>query len=53
MDNYISWKLELSELKWAVTEKLRDYFYGTHFTVFADNAALSQLKTFKLAATEV
>lgn len=51
-DNYCSMKLELLGLKWAVTEKFKDYLYGSHFTVFTDNSALSQIHTSKLATTE-
>ena len=52
MDNYSSMKLELLGMKWAVAEKFKDYLYGSHFTVYTDNTALSQLKTSKLATTE-
>jgi transposase InsO family protein len=52
MDNYSSMKLELLGLKWAVAEKFKDYLYGSAFTVFTDNSALSQIKTSKLATTE-
>ena len=33
MLNYSSVKLELLALKWAVTEKIRDYLLGLKFTV--------------------
>ena len=52
MENYSSMKLELLGLKWAVTDKFKDYLYGSHFTVYTDNSALSQLRTSKLASTE-
>ena len=44
MSNYSSMKLELLALKWAVTEKFRDYLLGAEFTVFTDNNPLSYLK---------
>ena len=34
--NYPSSKLEFLVLKWAITEKLHDYLYGTKFTVVTD-----------------
>ena len=37
MHNYSSAKLELLALKWAVTEKFRDYLLGSKFTVYTDN----------------
>ena len=52
MQNYSSFKLELLGLKWAVTEKFKDYLYGTNFTVRTDNNPLSHLATAKLGATE-
>lgn len=53
MDNYSSMKLELLALKWAVTEKLRDYLLGGSFVVYTDNNPLSYLQTAKLGATEM
>ena len=53
MDNYSSMKLELLALKWAVTEKFRDYLYGGKFTVLTDNNPLSYLRKAKLGATEL
>ena len=35
--NYSSFKLELHALKWAITEKFKDYLWGTTFTVFTNN----------------
>ncbi|KAG1944001.1 hypothetical protein F2P79_014543 [Pimephales promelas] len=52
MDNYSTMKLEFLALKWAVTEKFRDYLIGNKFTVFTDNNPLSHLKTAKLGAVE-
>ena len=53
MDNYSSMKLELLALKWAVTEKFRDYLYGGKFTVLTDKNPLSYLRKAKLGATEL
>ena len=52
MKNYSSRKLELLGLKWAITEKFKDYLYGSTFTVRTDNNPLSHLSTAKLGATE-
>ena len=52
MKNYSSFKLELLALKWAVTEKFRDYLLCAHFTAFTDNNPLSYLSTAKLGAVE-
>ena len=48
-----SGKLEFLALKWAVTEKFRDYlYYSEHFTVYSDNNPLSYVMTSsKLNAT--
>ncbi len=51
MNNYSAMKLELLGLKWAVTEKFREYLLGSKFTVFTDNNPLKYLKTAKLGAT--
>ena len=53
MSNYSSMKLELLGLKWAITEKFRDYLLGGEFTVYTDNNPLSYLKSAKLAAAEM
>lgn len=50
--NYSSFKLELLGLKWAVTEKIKDYLYGAEFTVFTDNNPLVHLDTARLGAVE-
>ncbi|KAL2093598.1 hypothetical protein ACEWY4_010910 [Coilia grayii] len=50
--NYSSFKLELLALKWAVTEKFKDYLWGAQFTVFTDNNPLVHLDTATLGATE-
>jgi len=50
--NYSSFKLELLGLKWAVTEKFKDYLYGAEFTIFTDNNPLVHLETARLGAVE-
>lgn len=45
-------KLELLALKWAVTERFREYLLGAKFVVYTDNNPLSHLQTAKLAAVE-
>uniref|UniRef100_A0A8C7YMG5 Gypsy retrotransposon integrase-like protein 1 n=1 Tax=Oryzias sinensis TaxID=183150 RepID=A0A8C7YMG5_9TELE len=50
--NYSSFKLELLALKWAVTEKFKDYLYGSEFTIFTDNNPLVHLETARLGAAE-
>lgn len=50
--NYSSFKLELLALKWAVTEKFKDYLWGAQFTIFTDNNPLVHLVTAILGATE-
>uniref|UniRef100_A0AAQ5ZUW2 Reverse transcriptase/retrotransposon-derived protein RNase H-like domain-containing protein n=1 Tax=Amphiprion ocellaris TaxID=80972 RepID=A0AAQ5ZUW2_AMPOC len=52
MSNYSSMKLEFLALKWAITEKFRDYLLGQTSTVWTDNNPLSHLETAKLGATE-
>ncbi|KAJ8006767.1 hypothetical protein DPEC_G00110630 [Dallia pectoralis] len=52
MENYSAMKLKLLALKWAVTDKYREYLIGNKFTVFTDNNPLSHLKTEKLGAIE-
>lgn len=52
MDNYSSMKLEFLALKWAMTEKFREYLLGQKCTVYTDNNPLSHLATAKLGATE-
>lgn len=50
--NYPVHKLEFLALKWAITEKFKDYLYGNHFTVLTDNNPLTYvLSTAKLDAT--
>ena len=50
--NYSAYKLEFLALKWAVTEKFKDYLMGTNFTVYTDNNPLTHILTSaKLDAT--
>ena len=53
MENYSSMKLELLALKWAITEKFRDYLLGGSFVVYTDNNPLSYIQSAKLGATEM
>ena len=53
MRNYSSAKLELLALKWAVTEKFRDYLLGSKFTVYTDNNLLAYVQTSKLGASQI
>lgn len=52
MSNYSSMKLEFLALKWAMTEKFREYLLGHKCVVWTDNNPLSYLNTAKLGATE-
>uniref|UniRef100_A0A3B3XY23 Gypsy retrotransposon integrase-like protein 1 n=1 Tax=Poecilia mexicana TaxID=48701 RepID=A0A3B3XY23_9TELE len=52
MANYSSMKLEFLALKWAMTDKFREYLLGNKCIVYTDNNPLSHLSTAKLAATE-
>ena len=53
MCNYSSAKLELLALKWAVTEKFRDYLLGSKFTVYTDNNPLAYVKESKLGVAQI
>ena len=53
MKNYSSAKLELLALKWAVTEKFRDYLLGSKFTVVTDNNPLAYVNKSKLGAAQI
>ena len=46
-------KLKLLALKWAVTEKLRDYLLGSKFTVYTGNNPLSYVKERKLGSAQI
>ncbi|KAI0214862.1 hypothetical protein LSAT2_033122 [Lamellibrachia satsuma] len=51
--NYSAMRLETLALKWAVTEKFRDYLLGGTCTVYMDNNPLTYLnKKVKLTAVE-
>lgn len=52
MPNYSSMKLEFLALKWAMTEKFREYLLGQKCIVWTDNNPLSHLATAKLGAVE-
>lgn len=43
--NYAAHKQEFLALKWAVTEKFKDYLYGACFTVYTDNNPLTYVLT--------
>ena len=45
MQNYSSKKLELLALKWAMTEKFREYLLGSTVTVYTDNNPLTYINT--------
>ena len=53
MRNYSSAKLELLALKWAVTEKFRDYLLGSQFQVYTDNNPLAYIMESKLGASQI
>ena len=53
MHNYSSTKLELLALKWAVTEKLRDYLLGSKFTICTDKIPLAYVKESKLGVAQI
>ena len=46
-------KLELMALKWAVTEKFRDYLLGSRFTEYTDNNPLAYVKKSKLGVAQI
>lgn len=50
--NYSSMKLEFLPLKWAMTEKFREYLLGQRSVVFTDYKPLSHLTTAKLGAMD-
>ncbi len=50
--NYSSMKLEFLALKWAMTDKFREYLLGHQCIVLTDNNPLSHLSSAKLGALE-
>lgn len=52
MANYSSMKLEFLALKWAMSEKFREYLLGHKCIVYTDNNPLSHLSSAKFGATE-
>ncbi|KAG1940729.1 interleukin-1 receptor accessory protein-like 1-A [Pimephales promelas] len=50
--NYSSFKIELLALKWAMTEKFKDYLWGAKVMVVTDNNPLVHLQTARLGAAE-
>ncbi|KAG1936037.1 interleukin-1 receptor accessory protein-like 1-A [Pimephales promelas] len=50
--NYSSFKIELLAMKWAMTEKFKDYLWGAKVTVITDNNPLVHLQSAKLGAVE-
>ena len=53
MHNYSLAKLELLALKWAVTEKFRDYLLGSWFQVYTENNPLAYVMESKLGAWQI
>ena len=53
MHNYSSAKLELLALKWAVTNKFREYLLGLTFTVYTSNNPLAHIQTSKLGVSQI
>ena len=53
MHKYSSAKLELPALKWAVTEKFRDYLLGSQFQLYMDNNPLAFVMEGKLGASQI
>ncbi|RXN33232.1 Transposon Ty3-I Gag-Pol poly [Labeo rohita] len=50
--NYSAFKLELLALKWAITEKFREYLMYSKFTVITDHNPLRYLYSANLGAVE-
>ena len=40
-------------LKWAITEKFRDYLLGSKFTVYTDNNPLAYVQTSKVGVSQI
>lgn len=49
---YSSFKIELLAMKWALSEKFKDYLWGAKVNVVTDNNPLVHLQTAKLGAVE-
>ena len=43
--NYDTYKLEFLALKWSITERFHEYFYGGPFEVYTDNNPLTYILT--------
>lgn len=52
VQNYSAFKLELLALKWAVTEKFKEYLIYSKFSVITDHNPLCYLETANLGAVE-
>lgn len=50
--NYSAFKLELLALKWAITEKFKEYIMYSKFTVLSDHNPLHYLASANLGAVE-
>ena len=50
--DFSSFKLELLALKWAVSEKFKEYLLGRKTVVWTDNNPVAHIQTAKLGATE-
>ena len=53
MHNYSLAKLELLVLKWAVTQKFRDYLLGSQLTAYTDNNPLAYMMDSMLGAAQI
>ena len=53
MHNYSSAKLKLLALKWALTEKFRDYLLGSRFQVYMDSNLLAYVMESKLGVLQI
>ena len=53
MHKYISAKLELLALKWAICDKFRDYLIGSRFTMLTDNNPLTYVRTSRLGTAQI
>ena len=51
--NYSSMRLELLALKWALTEKFRNYCLGSKIVAYTGNNSLSRIKECQLSATDM